>query len=313
MTGNDLAAAMPAVARALLGEPVQALSTATQWRYGRRGSLAIDVKRGLWCDHEAGTGGGVIALIQRQRGGDMAAALRWLASGPGAIALPEQPCETRRAGVDDRQRIRGALAIWQSACSPADTPVQAYLASRRLSLDLLGNAPGDRVRFAPACPFGSGVRHPAMLALLTDMATGEPVGIRRTALTLAGQRACDAAGAKLPHKVLGRAGGAVARLAGATVAPAALGLCEGLETGLSVMAATGATVWACLSAGTLAKVSPLAGVERLTIYADHDPSGLHAAHETARRWAAAGRLVTVETPSRVGADFNDIWMEAHHG
>jgi putative DNA primase/helicase len=311
MTGNDLAAAMPEVARALLGEPVQALSTATQWRYGRRGSLAIDVKRGLWCDYEAGTGGGVIALIQRQRGGDVAAALRWLASGPGAIALPEQPCETRRAGVDDRLRIRGALAIWQRARPPADTPVEAYLASRRLSLALLGNAPGDRVRFAPACPFGSGVRHPAMLALLTDMATGEPVGIRRTALTLAGQRACDAAGAKLPHKVLGRAGGAVARLAGATVAPAGLGLCEGLETGLSVVAMTGAVVWAC-PAGVLAKVPILHGVEQLTIYADNDPPGLLAARATATRWRAAGRQCAIETPARQGADFNDLLKEFSH-
>ena len=57
MTG-DLAATMPAVARALLGEPVAGLSTAKEWRYGRRGSLAIDVERGLWRDHQAGTGGG---------------------------------------------------------------------------------------------------------------------------------------------------------------------------------------------------------------------------------------------------------------
>ena len=318
----DLAATMPRVARALLGDPVAHLSTAAEWRYGRRGSLAIDVKRGLWCDHEAASGGGVIDLIRRERGGDVQAALRWLneasetfAASPMRARSEALPCG--RAGRDDGKRMSDALRIWHGAKPPAGTLAEAYLAGRGLSLDLLGNDPGDRIRFAPACPFGPGERRPAMLALLTDMASGQATGIRRTALALAGARACDAGGAKLPHKALGVARGAVARLAGGDVAPAHLALCEGLETGLSVMAATGAmtgaTVWACLSAGTLAKVPPLAGVERLTIYADHDPPGLHAARETARRWAAAGRLVTVETPSRAGADFNDIWKEAHHG
>lgn len=314
---HDLAASMPRVARALLGDPVAHLSTAAEWRYGRRGSLAIDVKRGLWCDHEAAAGGGVIDLIRRERGGDLQAAMQWLNEASGGHAdriahAREIVPYPERAGPDDAKRISDALRIWQGAMPPPGTLAEAYLAGRGLSLDLLGDMPGNRIRFAPACPFGPGERQPAMLALLTDIATGRASGIRRTALMAPGERVRDARGVKLPHKALGVARNAVARLAGGEARPAHLALCEGLETGLSVMAATGATVWACLSAGTLAKVPPLPGVERLTIYADHDPPGLHAARETARRWAAAGRLVTVETPSRAGADFNDIWMEAHH-
>ena len=314
---NDLAASMPRVARALLGDPVAYLSSATEWRYGRRGSLSIDVKRGLWCDHETAAGGGVIDLIRRERGCDVQAALRWLNEVDGTFAASlaharEGISSPGGAGRDDGKRISNALRIWHGAMLPAGSLVDAYLARRRLSSALLGNDPGKRIRFAPACPFGPGERRPAMLALLTDIASGQATGIRRTALAPTGFRACDVDGVKLPHKALGVARNAVARLAGHGLAPAHLALCEGLETGLSVMAATGATVWACLSAGTLAKVPPLTGVERLTIYADHDPPGLHAARETARRWAAAGRLVTVETPSRAGADFNDIWMEAHH-
>ncbi len=315
MTGGDLVAAMPAVARALLGEPVEHLSTAGEWRYGRRGSLSVDIERGLWRDHEAGTGGGVIALIQRQRGGDMAAALRWLGDGPEKLAALKKrharPA-SRPRGIDDRQRTDAALAIWQGAEPPGGTPVAAYLASRGLALGLLGDVPADRVRFAPACPFGPGTRHPAMLALLTDIATGAPVGIRRTALTMVGARAYDADGAKLPHKALGRAGNAVARLSRGTLPPAALALCEGLETGLSVIAATGATVWAC-PAGTLAKVPVLASVERLTVYADNDPPGLSAARAVASRWRSAGRQISIETPPLPGADFNDLWLEMQHG
>ena len=75
---------------------------------------------------------------------------------------------------------------------------------------------------------------------------------------------------------------------------------------------TGANVWAC-PAGTLAKVPVLPGVERLAIYADNDPPGLSAARVVAHRWLAAGRHVSIETPSRTGADFNDLWLENCNG
>lgn len=314
VTGGGLAAAMPAVARALLGEPVTHLSTAREWRYGRRGSLAIDVERGLWRDHEAATGGGVLDLIRRECGGDLTAARQWLASNcTGSGTSSPAPVRAMAAkSPDDRPRMAYALGIWHGAHPPQGTPAQAYLASRGLHLALLCDAPRDRIRFAPACPFGPGTRRPAMLALLTDIVTGEPVGIRRTALTADGARARDAFNVKLPHKVLGRAGNAVVRLAGGTRPAAALALCEGVETGLSVIAATGATVWSC-PAGTLAKVPVLPGVERLAIYADNDPPGLMAARAVASRWRAAGRQISIETPSRPGADFNDLWMENYSG
>ena len=314
MTSGDLTAAMPSVARALLGEPVAHLSSTREWRYGRRGSLAVDVERGVWCDHEGATGGGVLDLIRRQCGGDFASARRWLADhATGYRTIFRPPAREQRLKlVDAGQRIANALAIWQVASPPESTSVEVYLASRGLHLGLLGDAPGERVRFAPACPFGPDTRRPAMLALLTDIATGEPVGIRRTALGPDHARACDASYEKLPHMVLGRAGNAVARLAGGCRPPATLALCEGVETGLSVIAATGATVWACPT-GVLARIPVLPGVEALTIYADNDVPGLAAARTTARRWADAGRDAAIEAPQRPGADFNDLWLEMRNG
>jgi putative DNA primase/helicase len=73
-----LDAAAPDAALALLGEPSQ--RRRNQWRWGRRGSLSVEVggvKRGTWCDHEAGTGGDMLALVQRQHRGDMRAAIKW--------------------------------------------------------------------------------------------------------------------------------------------------------------------------------------------------------------------------------------------
>ena len=55
----DVSAFMEPVARELLGEPNRALSGPKEWRYGSRGSLSIDLEKGVWHDHERGEGGGV--------------------------------------------------------------------------------------------------------------------------------------------------------------------------------------------------------------------------------------------------------------
>jgi hypothetical protein len=60
------------IAHALLGEPNRELSTKAQLRFRTHGSLAVEVKgckAGQWYDHEAETGGGLLDLIIRERGG----------------------------------------------------------------------------------------------------------------------------------------------------------------------------------------------------------------------------------------------------
>jgi hypothetical protein len=58
----DFDTLMEPVAIRLLGEPAQ--KHGQEWRYGNRGSLAIDTKKGTWFDHEANIGGGVFDLIR---------------------------------------------------------------------------------------------------------------------------------------------------------------------------------------------------------------------------------------------------------
>ena len=59
---------MGPVARHLLGEPNAAMSKASELRFGTHGSLAVDLKKGVWHDHERGVGGGVFDLIDRETG-----------------------------------------------------------------------------------------------------------------------------------------------------------------------------------------------------------------------------------------------------
>lgn len=85
-------ACMPHVARALLGEPNKALSSRTEWRFGSRGSLSVDLSKGAWYDNEAGEGGGAIDLVMRHQNVPKAEAVKWL-QDHGHIERPEKtPC-----------------------------------------------------------------------------------------------------------------------------------------------------------------------------------------------------------------------------
>lgn len=59
---------MGAVALHLFGEPNAAMSKSNELRFGTHGSLAVDLDKGVWHDHEEGLGGGVLDLINKKTG-----------------------------------------------------------------------------------------------------------------------------------------------------------------------------------------------------------------------------------------------------
>jgi hypothetical protein len=73
----DFAILIEPVARRLLGEPNSQLSTKNDLRWGNKGSFSVDIKKGIWFDHEAKQGGGCLDLIQRHFAGNP---LDWLRS-----------------------------------------------------------------------------------------------------------------------------------------------------------------------------------------------------------------------------------------
>src|SRR5262245_29054535 len=76
MTAAEFARIMPDVARAFWGEPNRRLSKNGELRWGSNGSKSVDVKKGVWHDHEAKEGGGVIALLKAEGVDDPAQWLR---------------------------------------------------------------------------------------------------------------------------------------------------------------------------------------------------------------------------------------------
>ena len=69
-----------AVAIELLGEPNKALSSPKELRFGKAGSVSVDLEKGAFFDHEQKEGGGVLWFIQQRTGTSVegGAAVQWL-------------------------------------------------------------------------------------------------------------------------------------------------------------------------------------------------------------------------------------------
>jgi hypothetical protein len=113
----DFDAMMEPVARRLLGEPAQ--KHGSEWRYGSRGSLALDLKKGTWFDHEANTGGGVFDLIRRQGHEQPAAWLRreGLTAGQPHVFSRDEPHIVKTYDYSDE---KGALLFQVVRYEPKD-------------------------------------------------------------------------------------------------------------------------------------------------------------------------------------------------
>jgi hypothetical protein len=85
-----LAGYMGDVASMLLGDPNKAMSSAREKRFGKNGSLAVDLQKGTAFDHEAQAGGGVLWLIERELGIKGRDAFNWL-SEHGFKVEDDQP------------------------------------------------------------------------------------------------------------------------------------------------------------------------------------------------------------------------------
>jgi putative DNA primase/helicase len=153
---------------------------------------------------------------------------------------------------------------------------------------------------------------PALVALVTNAATGRPITLHRTWLAPDGSGKAPVEKPRLLLKGHDKAGGVV-RLWPDEEVTSGLAIAEGLETALT--AAAGLTpIWACIDAANLGAFPVLEGIECLTIVADHDKpnpktgkqAGLEAAQECAQRWFAAGYEVRIWKAPMEGADLNDF-------
>jgi putative DNA primase/helicase len=195
--------------------------------------------------------------------------------------LPPPPVDRIRAILRRSRPITGTLA-------------ETYLRGRDLEPELVDP---EAVRFLLAI----GDYAPAMVVVVTDFADASKiVGLQFTPLKPDGSRG-DRMFLRGSHAM-----GGIVRLVADAGVTLDLGLAEGTETAVAVMTAMKRAgrmvlpVWSATSAGNLAYLPVLPGIERLYVFADNDndEKGQRAAETLAQRWLKAGREVFVAVAPR---------------
>ena len=328
MIETDWPPFMPDVALALLGEPSRKASR--EWRYGRRGSLVVNLTAGTWKDYESGDGGGVLALIEREQSCNRAGAVQWAVSQgllpengtpphrtPKAARMPQN--RRTREGAAPAGPVTGtattlstptaALAgeIWEASELATWTPAHDYLAGRMVwppqgegcpslppGVRWLDRAAGkalDKLREFPKDAAG-------VLVFAYRLPGGDLAAVELEALLTDGTRPDP----RWRRTYGPRTGAAFEAAAGgrATV------LCEGAVTALAARRLhQGCRVLACGGTSGLEAVAQhVQG--RLVLEVDGDKAGRTAALELAKRLRQAGRDVTLEINPQ-GMDPADVW------
>ena len=186
--------------------------------------------------------------------------------------------------------------LWES-CSPIAGEARAYLEARHC---VVPPVDGD-LRWHPKLRHPSKYVGPALVGLITDALTKEPISLHRTWVRPDGKKA-SVNPSRLLSKGHRKAGGVI-RLWPDEAVAFGLAVAEGIET--SLCAAHGfAPIWSVIDAGNMEVFPTLAGINALTIFADNDAAGMRGASACAERWSTVAEVTVVrsETP---GADIAD--------
>ena len=262
-------------ARSRFGEPNRRLSTRVELRYGRKGSLAVQLvgsKAGLWYDHEAVRGGSLLSRDERPDD------------------HRDLTASQRRQIRDDEQRRHRVADVLERCIDPDGTPVVAYLRRRGITRDL-----PHSIRFC---------RRPYGMAALAQDGGGGVRAVQITYLTDDGRKARRPDGVQ--KRTLAACENWVAIAAVRFPGSRGVVLCEGVETALSVWQATGRTVWACLGPAGIGRIF-VPGTGAITIARDGDAPDSKADlfYQRILDERVKRRKILVAQPP-VGQDYNDI-------
>ena len=309
------------LAQEFLGKPSG--RSPRELRFGKNGSVAVVTrgsKAGSWFDHSEGRGGGPIDLIKRELGLDYLDAvewarrwLKWPANEPtclnhetsvagkvstGRAAIKAQQAELEALEVAEKRSK--AQRLWSAAVPIKDgDPADLYLTKTRGIPKPVAGWPSDAIRS----------NHSGLVALAKcgDILSGG----QAISLTSDGRKRPDDSG--IAKRSFGAISGAVTRLAGNAAGP--ILIAEGLETGLSLWAATGCETWITLGIVTLAKLEKLPQGRTVVLCRDddgHSSPPFNAVRKVQRHLLGLGYKVRIATPwpeqRQDKSDFNDVMV-----
>jgi len=247
---------------------------------------------GTWICNQCGAGTGM-DLAKAHLGQEFKDAARAVDEILGNVQ--DDPKGKPPLSGETQRRLLNELWKASRAIEP-DCPVGWYLTNR-----VPGWSDCPDLRFAERAPVPGGGVSPAMLAMVRDCKTGNPVSIHRTFLTLDGRKA-DMAN---PRAIMP---GDLPEAVSVHLAEAGevLGIAEGIETALAAQAKLGVPCHAAINAGFLAKWQPPEGVRKVIVFGDCDQTytGQAAAYTLAHRLSRKLQ-VEVRIPGQFGTDWAD--------
>jgi len=276
-----------------LGEPNAKLSNAAQLRYGKKGSLVINLsgtKQGTWHNFETGESGDLLSLIKTELQLPFKEALQYgsdLVGGVGNITLPatrSMPTTTKSSDTPSKTER------WANTILDGVKPIQGTLAETYLTkVRGLSKVSGKDLKF-----------HPKVFV-------GKPQGLQVTYLGKDGNKLDT----DIQKRSLGKLSGNHVTLAGKKGSGMSF-VAEGVETGLSVREAIkDAHVIATLGKHNIKNIDPKALNNAVVLIADNDGKQLKddkQIMDAATRLSHAGKEVHVVMPESLGdkTDMNDI-------
>ncbi|MDE4140965.1 toprim domain-containing protein [Phaeobacter gallaeciensis] len=209
--------------------------------------------------------------------------------------------------AEARKRAMQASTCWDESLPAQDTPVESYLRGRCITARLPAG-----IRYHPECWHGpSARRQPAMVSAVNNEggeAFGLPVSaVHRTFLEPDGYGGWRKARVEQAKLMLGATRGGYVELD--SYSPCApLVVCEGIETGLSLLSGLfeqPVSVWAALSTSGMKSLRLPAASGHLYLAPDADEAGMQAARVLGQTAVALGWKVGVVRSPADGGDWND--------
>ena len=296
------------IAPQLLGTPTRKSDDNVLYFGRNQGSFAVTIQ-GKWAgscyDYDTNQSYDLIDVIQQRHGCSFLKAIEIAEDLIGSQKPDDDPQPPRQPvkWVKEAEEKRAeALRIWNEAGPLFSTPLveQYYVEHRKVPIQSLRKF--DHVlRWSP--------RECAIVALVTNIETGNPQAILRTFLSTID-------GHNIGRKYLGPVDGGVIRVC-ADVADC-LTIGEGIENVMAGMILGYRPGWACGSAGGLSNFPIIERIRHLTILVDRDKpnyrqhkggAGQKAVVTCAERWKAAGKRVTAIMPKTFGDDMNNILIK----
>lgn len=301
----------------LLGTRNTKLSTVSEWRYGKKGSLAVKMigdGRGIWHNFETGESGNLLTLLQKEMGINFKDALKYAANGFGnGVVATKKPLQNNEKTTVPNAKtydkiIEYAKKLAQESQPIQDTIVEKYLKEIRGIKDL----DSIDIKYHPNVFTGKEETQkymPAMLAIGRDN-DGNVKCVQATYLdSETGQKADTA----VKKRTYASPAGNSVYLQKSDEKDKISCITEGVETGLSVKdAVKNSDVIAVLGKANLTHIGTENLGAKVVLCLDNDGKKSLAdsiIHKAAERLISLGKEVYIAMPNQIKnnkTDFNDV-------